>query len=46
MQNRENLLDCLKTRSLHTRKNFNIKITYIANFNQDLLQRNSFKKQI
>lgn len=46
MQNRENLLECLKTRSLNSRKRFNIKITYIANFNQDLLQCNSFKKQI
>lgn len=42
MQNREKLLDHLKTHSLHSRKSFNIKITYIANFNQDLLQLNSF----
>lgn len=38
MQNRENLLDCFKTHSLHSRKSFNIKITYIANLNQDTLQ--------
>lgn len=42
----QNLMDCLKTRSLHSRKSFNIKIIYIANFSQDLLPHNSFKKQV
>lgn len=45
MLNRKNLLDCLNTHSLHSRRSFNIKITYITNLNQDTLQHKTLKKQ-